>query len=554
MITEETSALEKIHKNPSWCWLSSKEKDTLQKIPSVDVLKDFIDAKAQDGWKGDPEAFATRISPLLPEKIFSDSITTFTKLLPEKVKVAEYNLTTTKTPAPTIKAILLSKLESIILVIDTLIATFGVADFLKPIQGAEAQSKIFKLFIIISLASALASLVSPIGAGIFLLAIVVISLVWASIKPTPSELPHAINWTKELRNGRYATQGREAAVGKIAATLAAGNKHALIIGPSRSGKSVVAKDLAQRALDGEFPELAGKTFFYINSADLVGGPNMVSGKNPVAEIIEAMGNNYKNCVLVLDEAHTLCKTTGPVAQLLKTHLDPDGHFAHVIAITTDEEYTDYVKADKAFDGRFEKVKIDDTDEVGTKTILNNALLRSDTKPLCSTDAVDYIYEVSQKMNKPQPYAATQLLNNCIQIIKPTQVSSTQQKITKTSNEISYLLSKAAVDPTAIETIAKGIESLSSNKDPLQNQLHKISQSTSDLFQEKRTFDLLTKKIHLDTAKLNGTTPKNSKIIQLTLLDQLIKPALRKRITDTASPLEIDIEINSQLIDKVADLN
>ncbi len=540
--------LEKIYQNPSWCWLSDKEKDTLQKIESIDILKSFIDNHAQNGWKGDPEAFARRISPLLPEKIFKEAITNFPATHTASTRVSKYYLQASKSPTPTMKAILLSKLDSLVLVIDTLIATFGVADFLKPIQGAEAQSKIFKLFIIISLASALASLISPIGAGIFLLAIVAISLIWATIKPTPSELPNATNWTKEVQNGDYATQGRKEEATEIAQSLVKG-RHVLIKGPSRTGKSVLAKDLAQRVVDGEFPELAGKTFFHINAANLISDANMVTGKDPIAELLAAMGENYKNCVLVIDEAHTLCQETCPIAEKLKTLLDEKGRFAHVIAITTEREYERDIKENDAFRNRFDLWTLGSTNEIDTKTILYNAILHSNIKPLCSADAIDHLYNISNKLNTPQPYTALQILNTCIQRTAATQISSTEKKLNETRTKLEFFESQLAIDSSKTENL-KNITTELENEEKLTKDLKQINERAIDLEKEKNKLLSLTKKIHRKTIGIKKVV-NSAEIIHLNILTQLTEPKLRKYIINKAADLCINIEINKNLINEVS---
>jgi ATP-dependent Clp protease ATP-binding subunit ClpA len=547
---DPTPVLEKIYLNPSWCWLSGDEKETLQKIDSVDVLNNFICSHAQDGWKGDPVAFANRISPLLPEKIFEISINDFQNKFDANIGTAEYYLQTCTAPSQTLQALFHSKMDTLLLVLDHIITTFGVGDFLKPAQSAmESQSKIFKLFILLSLASALASLVSPIGAAIFLGSIVLISLVWASIKPTPSELPNATNWTKELRSGSYATQGRKVELNQLAAGLERG-RHMMILGPSRSGKSLLAKDLAKRVLDGEFPKLAGKTFFHINMATLTSATNALTSKSAVDEIVSTMGENYDNCILVLDEIHNICKPGCPVADTLKTLLDVGGRFAHVIAITTEEEYNDYVVTNGAFTNRFDNLIIENTDEQETLRIMSDQVLRGGLESFYSENDLKKIYEDSNipenDKSAPQPYTALQALNKAMQETGAAHISKIEAKIAKKSNQIDFIYSNALIrkdDQTELENF-KGkpdVKTLIKRREKLKEKLQKETKEFSVAIQQKRKLGPLTKSIYLDTLKIKNTAEHKTDIIRIIMLDKYIKPSLSDYVLKKLNPNSIDDE-------------
>src|SRR5205085_1295374 len=151
------------------------------------------------------------------------------------------------------------------------------------------------------------------------------------IKPKTTHLPaNAENWTKQVQNGGFVAQGRKESLDEIANIIKM-NRHAILVGPSRVGKSLTAKAFAQAVERGDYPELKGKVVFRINTTDIVGqkASFLGGGNNILNKISAAMGRHRDDIILVLDEIHMACKNNEKIADQLKTFLDEAGEFPHV---------------------------------------------------------------------------------------------------------------------------------------------------------------------------------------------------------------------------------
>ncbi len=110
------------------------------------------------------------------------------------------------------------------------------------------------------------------------LGIVLVSTLWSVVKPMPSYLPPgAERWTQNKK--MKEVYGRKESLDEIAGILNM-NRHALLVGPSRVGKSVTAKALPQAIERGDYPELKGKSVFRFNMADLIDQQaSLIGGSN-----------------------------------------------------------------------------------------------------------------------------------------------------------------------------------------------------------------------------------------------------------------------------------
>ena len=340
----------------------------------------------------DPIEFLDRVATVIPvakmQEAVKDDIADALQEALDRFEEAEYYLQMTgKAASQGAGARLSSILDGIISLLESIITAFGIGDFFKPAESdIHADFKSQKIMMLLSLFSMISAMIIPLLGAAFpsmliggiLLSIAALSIIWPYIKPIASHLPaNAENWTRQVQKGGIAAQGRKESLDDIAGILKM-NRHAILVGPSRIGKSLTAKAFALAVERGDYPELKGKIVFRINTSDLVGqkASFLGGGNNILKKISEAMGRHRRQIILVLDEIHMACKNNEKIADQLKTFLDDGGEFPHVIGITTEEEYEEHVKDNNAFSLRFDKVEIKSTSQDETLKILGDTLLKS----------------------------------------------------------------------------------------------------------------------------------------------------------------------------------
>ena len=148
----------------------------------------------------------------------------------------------------------------------------------------------------------------------------------------------------------------------------------MLIGEPGTGKTAIAEGLAQRIVRGDVPEnLKSKQIFSLDMGALVAGAKYKGEfeerlKSVVNEVIQSDGD----IILFIDEIHTLVgagKGEGAMdaANILKPAL-ARGELRSIGATTLDE-FQKYFEKDKALERRFQKVMIEEPDEMSAIAIL-----------------------------------------------------------------------------------------------------------------------------------------------------------------------------------------
>lgn len=522
------------------------------------ILNNYFMEIVEKECVSDPVQFLDRLATVIPleklQEVVKDDIIDALEKAKSMFEQAEIYLKSQEKVSSTLQARISSILDAMISTLDNIITAIGITDFFKPAEnGMQAEFKFQKIFMLFTLFSALsASLIPLLGAatgglvigGIFL-SIVVLSLIWPSIKPKPSTLPgNGENYSKNTKHGGFVSEVRKETRDEIYEILKR-NKHVMLKGRSRVGKSLTAKAFAEAVERGDYPEFAGKVVIRLKTSDIIGRKTssfMGGGNNILNEISKAMGRHRDDFILVLDEIHMACKHKEKLADQLKTFLDEGGEFPYVIGITTDEEYDTYVKENIAFCERFEIVEIKNTDEVETLKILGDTLLRSPSKPLIDKEVLTHIWNIaSQDKKAPQPTTSLRLLKKCIHRTEKTQRSLTEKKIIEISNKILSLQTQAAASRG--KKSIKEITTLKTEKDGLKEIANYEQKKLRELFKAKDLLDRVTKETYTTVLKIStlgqkALNAKDEKQLKLFLLfHQFLASSLEARI----KTLETEIE-------------
>lgn len=449
-------------------------------------------------------------------------------------------------------------LDTVVTVLENLIAAFGISDFFKPTDGSWDAS--YKVNMVVGISSSIATftalavpLLGPVVAGVVvagaILTLTGLSLIWPWIRPVTSHLP--VYCEKLTGNPKgFEAQGRKESLDQMAKILERG-KHPILVGQSRVGKSLTAKAFATAIERGDYPALKGKTVFHLNATDLI-QEGHYDRRNLLKLVSEEMGNNRNQIILVLDEIHMVCKHKERMADMLKTFLDEGGEFPYVIGITTHDEYQEHVVKNFSFARRFEMVEIKNTSRDETLKILCKEILSSKNPPLIEEGAVERLYD-SCESQLPQPFSALNLLRKCIQRTEKAHCSPTEQKILEISNRILSLRTLEAVSRgKRIESqIAELEQDLSQQKEKLAKELEELQH----LYQAKDSFDQLALEKYRAVVKISQIAQSNlnsveENLLKKFLLQQMLSEYMESFLKDKSKELGVNLFIDRALIDEV----
>jgi flavodoxin len=534
----------------------------------------------------DLATFLDRLATLIPSTTLQEAVNGDAKYALKEaksmVKDAEHYFKMNEGKfSPTLRVRLSSIVEGVLSLLESLITAFGLGEFFRPAESEmQATFKSQKIMMLIGIFSTLTTtIVNIAGAAVagqvmggILLTLMALSIIWPLIKPRTTYLPaNAANWTREVKRANFVAQGRKGSLDKIADILKM-RRHAILVGPSRVGKSLTAKAFAEAVERGDYPELKGKTVFRINTTDLTGKKaSFMETGNILNKISETMGRHRNDIILVLDEVHMASKDNEKLAEQLKTFLDENGEFVHVIGITTNDEYRDHVQHNNAFSLRFDKVDIENTSMDETIKILGDTALRSLSKPILDDDAIDDIYRESGGDKAPaQPAASLKLLKRCINKTQKSQLSETEKKSLRIYNRIESLYSRAAASRSRKKMVE--IETKNGKKEVnlrdeiarLENKLEGINknlledkQKLEKLYKSKDLLDLVTKEKYSSVKKISkmvqgALNQKDKKEVnRFILLHEFLDRALVAHLEKESKEGGVKVVIDKALIKETA---
>ena len=148
----------------------------------------------------------------------------------------------------------------------------------------------------------------------------------------------------------------------------------MLVGEPGTGKTAIAEGLAMRIVRGDVPEnLKSKQIYSLDMGALVAGAKYKGEfEERLKAIVKEVTASDGEIILFIDEIHTLVgagKGEGAMdaANILKPAL-ARGELRSIGATTLDE-YQKYFEKDKALERRFQKVMVDEPDEMAAISIL-----------------------------------------------------------------------------------------------------------------------------------------------------------------------------------------
>ncbi len=187
---------------------------------------------------------------------------------------------------------------------------------------------------------------------------------------------YAINLNERARTGKLdPVIGRDDEIRRVLQILSRRTKNnPMLIGEPGTGKTAIAEGLAQRIVRGDVPEnLRTKQIFSLDMGALVAGAKYKGEfEERLKAIVYEVTQSDGEIILFIDEIHTLVgagKGEGAMdaANILKPAL-ARGELRSIGATTLDE-YQKYFEKDKALERRFQKVMVNEPDEMSAIAIL-----------------------------------------------------------------------------------------------------------------------------------------------------------------------------------------
>ena len=214
--------------------------------------------------------------------------------------------------------------------------------------------------------------------------------------------------------------GRETEVNEMVTVLARRFKaNVLMVGDPGVGKTAIIDGLAQRIVKNEVPEfLKGHEVWSLEIGSLLAGSKYRGEfEEKLKDVIKAL-EAKKNCVLFIDEAHTM-KGAGAsgnssldFANMIKPAITKGS--LKVVASTTWEEYYESFEKDRALMRRFHRLGIDEPDNDTTEKILIGLSPRLEKfhNVMIETDAIVAAVELSARFitDKKNPDKSIDLID------------------------------------------------------------------------------------------------------------------------------------------------
>jgi ATP-dependent Clp protease ATP-binding subunit ClpA len=214
---------------------------------------------------------------------------------------------------------------------------------------------------------------------------------------------HCVNLTQlALENRLEPMIGRATELDEMITVLARKFKaNVLMVGDPGVGKTAIVEGLAQEMVDGRVPEfLKNHELWSLEVGSLLAGSKYRGEFEEKFKQVIAALSAKKNCILFIDEAHTMkgagasSQSSLDMANMIKPAITKG--VLKVIANTTWEEYYESFEKDRALMRRFHRVSIDEPDANTTEQILIGLSPRLEQfhNVLIDTEAITAAVELS----------------------------------------------------------------------------------------------------------------------------------------------------------------
>ncbi|MFZ4673401.1 MAG: AAA family ATPase [Chlamydiia bacterium] len=542
---------------------SQSQGPRLEGLASIEKTQELIEQNYTKNFEKEaienPEKFLKSLEKLVEKTKTNISVEEAKYFIEKELQFASIFQQALLPPSSSLKTKTKDLLAGIVLQMDNMVQAFGIKDLFDPPKHEwSAGQKVHTISMLRATFSEILSAPYKIGFTMFSAFFILLSLIWDKLEPIPAFLPKCENLSADEMKGNKEYFGRLEVIQTIGNILKIG-KHPILVGPSRVGKTHTVRAFAKAVGEGKIPELKGKRVFYVNSSILVEKQPSWASVHPLKALSERMGRHRDNIILVLDEIHMVAKGEEKLADVLKTMLDEGGELPHVIGITTDREYAEYVEKNRAFSLRFQPIRLKGSTESETKLILSQFALKHPSRPIMEEGTIDLILSLSTGQNEedlPQPQAGLNLLKRCINHSQTFTITDRQNKILSLEREILSMLSVDLVanQRTSSPLIERKQEELKALKKEESLALQRLEN-----FEKLKSFYQMLRQERfesvLESSKLQTKGDKGcKKAFWAYVLQHCIEPVFLEKIRVEAKELGLEPLITRDLVQKLAGEN
>ena len=258
----------------------------------------------------------------------------------------------------------------------------------------------------------------------------------------------AVNLNDSARNGKLdPVIGRDEEIRRVLQILSRRTKNnPMLVGEPGTGKTAIAEGLAHRIIRGDVPEnLKSKQIYSLDMGALIAGAKYKGEfEERLKAVVKEVTNSNGEIILFIDEIHTLVgagKSDGAMdaANILKPAL-ARGELRSIGATTLDE-YQKYFEKDKALERRFQKVMVDEPDELSAISILRGLKERYENhhKVRIKDEAIISAVQLSERYitDRFLPDKAIDLIDEAASKLR-LEMDSMPQELDEVSRKIAQL--------------------------------------------------------------------------------------------------------------------
>ena len=375
----------------------------------------------------------------------------------------------------------------------------------------------------------------------------------------------AVNLNDSARNGKLdPVIGRDEEIRRVLQILSRRTKNnPMLVGEPGTGKTAIAEGLAHRIIRGDVPEnLKSKQIYSLDMGALIAGAKYKGEfEERLKAVVKEVTNSNGEIILFIDEIHTLVgagKSDGAMdaANILKPAL-ARGELRSIGATTLDE-YQKYFEKDKALERRFQKVMVDEPDELSAISILRGLKERYENhhKVRIKDEAIISAVQLSERYitDRFLPDKAIDLIDEAASKLR-LEMDSMPQELDEVSRKIAQLeIEREALkredDSIKVGELDREIAELKDSEKSLlaqwkaeKNEINKIQQNKIDI--EQLNFEAERAEREGDYAKVAEIRyskikekEKENELIQLHLKELQGNGAMIKEEVDAEDIAEI----------------
>jgi hypothetical protein len=436
------------------------------------------------------------------------------------------------------------------------------------ISGWQAQNKIESYWKLIALPATIFAFIytyielQALAVGLTALfiigALIAIVAYQRYFKPCPKEHGGLKNLTIEVLKKKKITYPMLDIIQQIE-TAFARKKGVILVAPPGSGKSSIARALAEQINEG-------KICASIKNAQLFacGATKFKSMEDSLSSIEETFKNHVENVIFFFDEFHSLFKKDAYMgansADEVKLFCE---EFKYVIGATTSDEYSELIENQKAIvDRRFVVIHMPTLTDEKIEIILSQFLQISNPEINIEKDALKFIIENSEKFNSNTAKidAAQSLLDQAINKISFTEFTDLKKQIFELEDRIG-LLSQKIKNATHCEVAQLNCEVAQLNTEikeakkelaQLQQDLSKKNQQVERI-KKIETCYLKLKQQSYRTANPNITLESNPEVqrkwLELQTQIRILEELIAKQRKELSLPTSLSKELIQSLLDE-----